>query len=358
MHKQYAVLIWALLVSSITIAQNNNQAVRIINSLVVDGEHIARDEVRVTGEGRVTSTQSGQARLYIDEDLILNEPFISNMGGNGNQPNIDFNPNLPVETIDYSYDISDYGTFNTTINIELPDVLQSLKPDLSLEYSTNSNSEILGLGWSINGLMKITREPSSNSIEGLIDPVDGDQFDTYYLNGIQIIKSQIDENVIRLRNDFFTKIEVIGAYTNPTGFKVFKKDGTIEFYGYEGSTEQNGLGKKMVWHLCKIQDLNGNYIEYKYRQFESNANLFIDEINYTGNIYGLNPSCRIKFLYTEAGFNNQNYSFDLKSVYNKLIREIKCEKNGKVYKKYSLNYVELDQKNYLKSITKKKGIIK
>jgi len=203
MHKQYAVLIWALLVSSITIAQNNNQAVRIINSLVVDGEHIARDEVRVTGEGRVTSTQSGQARLYIDEDLILNEPFISNMGGNGNQPNIDFNPNLPVETIDYSYDISDYGTFNTTINIELPDVLQSLKPDLSLEYSTNSNSEILGLGWSINGLMKITREPSSNSIEGLIDPVDGDQFDTYYLNGIQIIKSQIDENVIRLRNDFF-----------------------------------------------------------------------------------------------------------------------------------------------------------
>ena len=49
-----------------------------------------------------------------------------------------------------------YGRFDTEVPINVPS-FHSITPEISLQYSSDQSNGLLGVGWSIGGLSKITR---------------------------------------------------------------------------------------------------------------------------------------------------------------------------------------------------------
>ncbi|MBQ2488977.1 MAG: hypothetical protein II525_04100, partial [Bacteroidales bacterium] len=202
------------------------------------------------------------------------------------------------------------GTANLSYPITVPAGRNGLQPNLSVSYSSEAGNGLLGMGWDMQ-LPAITVDskwgvPRYDSLR---------ETECYSYNGQELLPSphylaqwenrNLNANstkVFRPRTEgSFEKIERHGNSPKRYFWVVTDKGGTKYYYGtYDGSTVatsvllKDGSGNIGHWPLCRVEDLDGNFMTYHYtvrEQEDADGNklgkqLWPDSIVYTGHRNG------------------------------------------------------------------------
>ena len=148
-------------------------------------------------------------------------------------------------------------------------------PELALSYNSQAGAGAAGLGWNLEGLSSITRCASTLETDGIIGGVDLSQTDRFCMDGQRLIAINgaygANATEYRLEVDQIVRIQSFGSQGGgPAWFKVWRKDGTISWYGAtEGNGSDNGGARVSskrngtqspvwVWHIGRMEDSAGN----------------------------------------------------------------------------------------------------
>ena len=158
----------------------------------------------------------------------------------------------------------------------MPDGVNGLQPDLSIEYSSNGGTGALGPRWRLGGLSVIARCGKTRAQDGVQTAVD--YFgDTFCLDGqrLIVVASAAGSSEFRTERDSYAKIV---GWKDGNGdferFDVYRRDGRILRFGTEvwsrlhGRPTVNGAPASRdlnySFYVDRIEDRYGNGIDISY----------------------------------------------------------------------------------------------
>ncbi|MEQ1554326.1 MAG: FG-GAP-like repeat-containing protein, partial [Ferruginibacter sp.] len=258
----------------------------------------------------------------------------------------------PVGTVEGSHSASGSGAVTYNIPIYTPLGTSSLEPTVALVYSSQAGDGIAGYGWNISGLSAITRAGKDRYHNGTNTPVTYTADDAFYLDGTRlnpIVGSNgADATIYATEAETFSSIisNTTTSANNPNWFKVTSKDGSIMEFGNTTDSkflyQMQSFSNTIMWRLNKIIDVNGNYIEFKYENINSNSR--ISQILYTGNANsGLLPYNIINFYYNYRDDKTTKYESGAVINSDFLLDKITVQHTNdvgiaEIIKTYKLNY--------------------
>ena len=244
------------------------------------------------------------------------------------------------------FHVNESGAATISVPLEFPDGTNGMTPHLSLEYNSQAGNGILGLGWSIGGMSKISRVPYTYEYNDESHSVQFSGTDQLSLDGT-ILKKGIFNGSACYYPEIYDYSAILPM---PDGFKVLKRDGTICTYTAKYYLQQT-INAPIEWHLSKVEDTYGNYIEYEYENERDNGSFYPTKIRYSGGP-ACNPAYEIRFIYDSYNrhdcpkkwFSQPNdYSGNVGySRINKRLSSIECYHGETKIIKYNLSYTTLD----------------
>jgi len=251
--------------------------------------------------------------------------------------------NLPVGNVQGAHNVSMTGGAVYTIPIEVPQGINGMNPNISINYNSQGGDGILGMGWSLSGLSVITRTPKTEFSDGEKGDISFTNEDRFVLDGQRLVKK--DGTYGSVGAEYGTEVEsfskihsISGSLGNPGRFRVEAKDGMRYFYGSNHNAKfKNASGTKTLsWYLFKSQDRYNNYVQYRYhndgvRQMRPNW------IEYTKKGSSSSGS-RIKFNYIDRVDQNTFYVNGESFNSEKLLSSIEITQNGDLVRKYEFVY--------------------
>lgn len=262
--------------------------------------------------------------------------------------------------------ISLNGAANYSIPLIIPPGINGIEPQISLNYNSQRGDGLAGYGWSIKGISIISRIPSTQFHDGIIDPVDFDSYDRFALDGERLIVKNggiygADGTIYETENYSNLKItsygiHPLGSSFGPAYFKVEYPDGSFSIYG-------NSSDSRTVidWGINYSENLQGIRINYEYGNVADEA-LTISKISY-GSLANASPINSIEFDYSGlikshpeiATYYIPNVAV-IRLNRTKLLNKIVIKGNGVPFKNYELLYDSTDLNyNRLIKITEKTG---
>jgi RHS repeat-associated protein len=266
------------------------------------------------------------------------------------------NQSLPVGSISGSGNVASGGA-TYSIAISAPPGTNGVSPTVSINYHSMAGNGVLGQGWDIGGLSKITRSTRNMYFDNETNPVVMTNSDRFVLDGARLIAKV--GNYGEPNTTYGTESENFATITSkstqgngPQWFEVTTKAGVKMEYGNTPDSRLTGqFATVLTWALSRILYPDGNYITFKYNTNVSFA-LLIDEINYTGNAaQGLAPYNQVKFEYKirtideNAGFEN-----DTKIESKYLLDKVTTKVEGAAVRSYQFNYGHDNINSYLKEV--------
>ena len=268
----------------------------------------------------------------------------------------ELNKNLVVGSINGNLDISNIGSAIYNIPVVIPPGTNGLVPSISLEYNSAIESMYgdLGTGWRLNGLSAITRTHKTIVHDGVVEGIKMDSDDSFLLDDSRLILTSgtygSHGSIYHTEMETFSQVTSYGNNQGPEWFLVETKDGKKCYYGdsQDSKVFLPGYSGVYQWLISKIEDNQGNYIEYKYK---SNFNdVYIDEIKYTGNNKtNLIPYNLIKFYYGRRSDDNTLFILGKEVKKELLLTEIRVKSEGKMTHKYKLDYIENNEQFNIRS---------
>jgi len=230
-----------------------------------------------------------------------------------------------------------------------------MTPAINLAYSSQAGNGIAGFGWSLQGASVITRGPQTLATDGQIVGMQFADTDRFYLDGQRLIaikgangvggQDGQDGTEYRTQIDTFSRIVSSGRVGHgPEHFTVWTKAGLVIEYGATPDARQmaNGYGivnEVLAWHVTKITDTAGNYIEFIYDQNTAAGTHLLRRINYTGNSNtGLQPYASMRFDYTERPDPSSGYISGAKLVSNDMLSRVTSYYGETPMRDYALAY--------------------
>jgi len=347
--KQWVYLIGSVILPSVSFAQN------IINLSAPETgtqDHRAKIEVNAHAGYEYSPTGNNFAHLWVDPNDVVIDNY-----ANYQQPlpitdfsNTHINQNLEVGAIKGLASVGADGSSSYTIALNIPKGTAGMEPTLSLNYNSRNGNGLLGFGWNFSGLSFITREQQDYYHDNTIKPVSYSNSDPFSLDGNRLIPitGNNGENgtTYGLEIENFSRITSIASANNePDWFKVETKGGLTLEYGNDSYAKvSNADGNTLIWYLNKMYDLNGNYVEYKYKFI--NDQKVLDQIIYTGNIYaGLSPYNKIQFDYAIRSDSNCVFGRSQKMLDGLVLEKIRVLTHNQIYRQYELEYTNKDAGN-------------
>jgi len=173
----------------------------------------------------------------------------------------------PVGALKGQFAVGGDGAATYTIPIDIPKGRAGMEPKLSINYSSNAGNGPLGVGWSIGGLQKITRGPSSLKKDGIADGADFDANDRFYLDGERLVCIDGTYGKIgseyRTEMDSFARIKAVGLPGDlptapPAYWTVETKSGLKMTLGGKADSrvEISGAGV-LSWLVSEVADTTG-----------------------------------------------------------------------------------------------------
>ena len=163
-------------------------------------------------------------------------------------------------------DVSNTGAATYTIPLSTPPGINGVKPKLALSYNSQSGRGIAGRGWNLESTSIISRCKKNYLQDNILAGIKFDSSDVYCLDGKRLEPVPGTSNDLRFKVGDKTKIEFSGPAHNPSGFKVYKKNGLTYVYGYS----DNAIHKRttgdlsFAWYLHKIENHEGVSVNYNY----------------------------------------------------------------------------------------------
>lgn len=251
-----------------------------------------------------------------------------------------------VGNLQSNFHVTPTGAANYSIPIVMPKGTGDMAPLLTINYNSQQNNGLLGMGFSLEGLTAITRCPSNMTKNGVIHGVDYTYKDRFCLNGEQLVAIKglygMDKTEYRTYISTNTKIISYGRKGNgPEGFKIWTKNGQIAEYGLTKDSQIYADEKETIaiFSLNKIQDRAGNYISIQYNKDIKNEELYPDTITYTGNDAAkIKPYNTVKFSYQDRQDDITMYRAGSAFVIAKLLNKIQIFTDSKLTYEYKLDY--------------------
>ncbi|OXB06441.1 FG-GAP-like repeat-containing protein [Flavobacterium pectinovorum] len=252
------------------------------------------------------------------------------------------------------------GAANYTIPIAVPPGINGVVPQISLVYNSQGGNGLAGYGWNISGVSTISRIPSTNFHDGVIDPVDFNVLDRFALDGQRLIVKNgtsgvYGANGTQYETESFSNIKITSYGVNPDGAKfgpsyfiVEYPDGSKAYYG--NSADSRSITD---WAITYWENPQSVRISYAYSLV--NNSLDIASIKYGSKSAGT-PINEIKFEYSNRKRVQQIYVGGLSITKRKILNKIKVIGNSIGFRNYVLGYDEttLDYQR-LTTITEKNG---
>lgn len=205
-------------------------------------------------------------------------------------PDLPEGPTSAVGAVAGQFSVSDQGTAQYNVPIDVPPGRAGVEPALSLRYSATRASGEAGVGWKLEGLSQITRCPRVYALDGYSAPVANNATDRFCIDGkrLETIAGSAQYGTegaeYRTLIDTFTKVishvdqgeghqhaplagilRLIRDQQGPDYFMVSMKDGRILTYGRTRDSllmGQNGV--RVSWLLNKVEDRAGNTMKVRY----------------------------------------------------------------------------------------------
>ncbi|MBI4698550.1 MAG: hypothetical protein HY758_06465 [Nitrospirae bacterium] len=217
------------------------------------------------------------------------------------------------------------GAAVTSIPIEVPPGRKGIQPNISLNYNSNGSNGWLGVGWSLDmGAIQRSNKRGVN----------------YTANDYVVMASGSTSELVPIGNNYYSpKIE--GAfsryYKHPTGgWEVTTKDGVIYYYGSSIASRQDNAIGVFKWCLDKIQDTNGNFMTVTY--IKDQGEIYLDQIDYTGNTAGLSPANYVKIYRESRPDAPAMYTSNFSVITAYRLKTIEVFANGSRARAYKFSY--------------------
>jgi hypothetical protein len=235
------------------------------------------------------------------------------------------------------------GSFGHSIPITIPPGRKGVQPKLGLNYRSSNSNSWVGVGFTLNPgyIVRSTR---------LGPPSYVDTQDSFYF----ITDAGTTELVHLVDNLYQSKIESsFTKFFKESGdtWKAVSKDGSIIYFGQSSDSKETSTQGTFSWYVTKVQDTNGNYVEYQYVKDEGKA--YLSRINYTGNIIGAAPTNTVEFTLESRDDIFSSYISSSKILTAKRLKEIQAKVNGDLVWRYVLEYASSQDtdRSLLNSIT-------
>ncbi|MFW6222293.1 MAG: SpvB/TcaC N-terminal domain-containing protein, partial [Bacteroidota bacterium] len=292
--------------------------------------------------------------LRIDKDMICTAEYLTTAPAPSNR---DIKDNPVVGAISGNFNVTPTGAATYTIPIEIPPGTNGMQPSVALTYNSQGGNGPLGMGWQLAGMSAITRTGSNIYYDGEVKGIKYYGRDNFTLNGMRLMHvsgylSGDEEIIFKTETNDFSKI--IGHkdtdYTRFHGFTVYTKDGKKLYFGkYDGTSDAfidkpgNEGDIALAFMIKKIEDANGNYILFEYKQ--DGFGFRIKKIKYTGNNDGIAPYNEIQFFYEERKDIGDKYAKGSYVRDRLLLNKIKTYCENKLFREYQLKYI-YDETNF------------
>lgn len=210
-----------------------------------------------------------------------------------------------------------------SIPIELPKGMNGFTPELALNYNSQGGNSILGQGWSLSGLPRITRSPKNLYYDQVTDGIRMTKDDAFMLDGVRLIKTGYTSSYVNYQTEQGNiKAKGYIAAGDIGYFEVFYPDGNKAILGKE-----SGTAKNLSFPITSLTDLYGNQILYEYNW---DGFINIEKISYNG--------VTVYFTYDFRMHPIIAYMGGVKIEEDYILTEIEWNFNGRSLGKYILSY--------------------
>ncbi|RNA61788.1 type IV secretion protein Rhs [Chryseobacterium nematophagum] len=258
-------------------------------------------------------------------------------------------------------EVTQAGQFQYTLAIDLPPGIKKTAPNISLIYTSGSQSGLAGYGWNISGLTAISRVGRNLEKDGITKGVQLDYTDYYSFNGQRLIlkSGEYGKDGAEYVTEKYSNIKIksVGSSTGqgwqgPEYWEVTFDDGSQAWYG--STTSGNSQARTPIdYNIVKSKDRHGNYITYNYI-LDGNVSV-ISTIRWGGNETKNTPHCnKIEFVFGSRPNPETAYIKGIEFSQSNLLESISVLTNNKQYKKYNISYKQDSQYSnyrYLDKIT-------
>ncbi len=247
-----------------------------------------------------------------------------------------------VGSINGEYKTNASGGATYIIPVEVPSGIAGLTPNISVEYSSQNNNSMLGVGWNINGFSSIARCRKTRALDGYIKGIQLNQEDALCLDGQRLVITSTDSSFWGNGTEFHTKIESNQKITSISSgygnfyFTVHKPDGKIYTYGSEPNASHKIGTVTYRWFLSKIEDRYGNTINFSY-EGANNQEKRISKVEYA--------DYSITFVYESRNDISQRYLLGQSFRNTQRLSDIRVHHNAVEINHYNINYIYSDFSN-------------
>ncbi len=255
-----------------------------------------------------------------------------------------------------AFGVSDGGSATYSLPINLPPGAGAMKPSLSLNYNSSAGNGLFGMGWALSGLSCITRGNKTIAQDSTSEKVQFNWDDVFYLDGerLVLLSNEIEygrdgANYGTETNTFIKATSIGEGGHGPNSFQVKTKTGITMYFGSSPDSrvfvDVNNDTEVMMWLLDKMEDTNGNYIQFYYEKDLNNNSYRPISIVYTRN-----DNAGITTNFTEVEFDYESrddidYSYlnGVKTQITQRISFIRIKHKSVVKETYSFIYKEFGE---------------
>ncbi|WP_306821624.1 SpvB/TcaC N-terminal domain-containing protein, partial [bacterium endosymbiont of Bathymodiolus sp. 5 South] len=223
------------------------------------------------------------------------------------------------------------GAANYAIPITVPPGISGMKPELSINYNSNSGNGLLGVGFGLGGLSAIHRCSKTIAIDGVKGGVNYDDNDRYCLDGQRLIaisgQNGKSGSEYRTEIETFSRVKFTGNH-----WTAETKSGQTFEYGNTDDSKIEAQGKSIVrlWAVNKITDASNNAINYIYNEDNTKGEYTLQRINYGNN--------SVRLTYADRNDTHTSYLAGSKLQQTKRLNNIITYANDNSIRTYDLEY--------------------
>ncbi|MEZ5462793.1 SpvB/TcaC N-terminal domain-containing protein, partial [Dokdonella sp.] len=230
--------------------------------------------------------------------------------------------------------VDESGASTYTVPIYTPPGTAGFVPSLSLQYSSRGSHGPLGPGWAIGGLSSISRCRKGTEYGDGAGPFPGIRFSAdesgsaYCLDGGRLLDRGSIGSCPAAPNGHTGR--EFGIELDPAlrvcGYRVsgapaysywlvYPKDGSLQRFGFAGNSRlrpNNGTGtllatQALTWGIDRIVDATGNSIDFLYNADQTDGEMRLAEVSYTGKVDRSSPHVQTQ---TRAPYNRVEFTYE------------------------------------------------
>lgn len=345
MQTNYTKSILVILLSFCSLFSNAQQPQ---NSWVLDlnlsGEtrnYVAKESIRLLplrSTGFSFKAESGKSfSAKIDAGLLFPPTDKTYKKADGSFTN-DPTQGAVVGSIPGQFAVSPTGAATYTIPIEVPAGINGMQPQVSINYSSQNDFGVLGIGWDIAASSSIICGGKNIYFDGTTETLKLGSTDALYLDGQRLIL--LSGTHFQVGAEYGTEVEnytrvkiAESPVTSGVYFIVTTVDGKVMEYGYTtNSWLRSASGGTSQWVLAskinKMTDSYGNSLTYTY----SDNGQYLQKIEYAGQT--------LSFDYVDNVVNpRKSFIKDFLISQTKLLKTITIKSATTTLKKYDFVYM-------------------